>query len=267
MLLLARPSGAPPALSDGVDHYWAHLGSRHSGGQGRRAPRGGLGVPCTDAPRHEMDRHPPGDRCAADPDVLVPSPTPRWTLAPMAHVGERGHHAAMDADASRPAPMIRVVVVDDHPAMRAGIARCSTPRRTSSSSARPRGAKELWPVLTRTDPDVVIVDLHLPGEDGLLLCHRIKRRAARAAGRGQLGLRGRVAGGSGDARAGRRVGREARELAGAVRDAARGGARSAAGSRSSRPSCASGWSPCSSPRRSRSRGCCSCGRPRPSCCG
>lgn len=37
-------------------------------------------------------------------------------------------------------------------------------------------ARELWPALERTAPDVVIMDLHLPDEDGLLLCHRIKRR-------------------------------------------------------------------------------------------
>ncbi len=37
-------------------------------------------------------------------------------------------------------------------------------------------ARELWPVIERTAPDVVLMDLHLPDEDGLLLCHRLKRR-------------------------------------------------------------------------------------------
>jgi DNA-binding NarL/FixJ family response regulator len=37
-------------------------------------------------------------------------------------------------------------------------------------------ARELWPAIERTAPDVVLMDLHLPDEDGLLLCHRVKRR-------------------------------------------------------------------------------------------
>ena len=31
-------------------------------------------------------------------------------------------------------------------------------------------------MIERTAPDVVIMDLHLPDEDGLLLCYRLKRR-------------------------------------------------------------------------------------------
>ena len=89
-----------------------------------------------------------------------------------------GHHAAMDADSSRPAPtLIRVVVVDDHPAMRAGIAAVLDAAPDLQFVGEASEANELWPVLTRTDPDVVLVDFHLPDEDGLLLCHRIKRMA------------------------------------------------------------------------------------------
>jgi DNA-binding NarL/FixJ family response regulator len=100
----------------------------------------------------------------------------------MALVGTGGHHAAMSLDptATRPTPtLIRVVVVDDHPAMRAGIGAVLDAAPDLQFVGEASDTNELWPVLTRTDPDVVLVDFHLPGEDGLLLCHRIKR-AARA---------------------------------------------------------------------------------------
>ena len=35
---------------------------------------------------------------------------------------------------------------------------------------------DLWPMLNRTKPDIVVLDYHLPGDDGLVLCRAIKRR-------------------------------------------------------------------------------------------
>ncbi|HEV2062223.1 MAG TPA: response regulator transcription factor [Solirubrobacteraceae bacterium] len=71
--------------------------------------------------------------------------------------------------------MIRVLVVDDHPAMQAGL---TAVLRTEPGFV-PVGAVEtefeLWPALTRTRPDVVLLDYHLPPSDGLALCRRIKR--------------------------------------------------------------------------------------------
>ncbi len=94
----------------------------------------------------------------------------------MAPAAAGGHDPAMHVDPSRSAPTpIRVVVVDDHPAMRAGIRAVLDAAPDLHCVGEASKANELWPVLTRTDPDVVLVDFHLPGEDGLLLCHRIKR--------------------------------------------------------------------------------------------
>jgi DNA-binding NarL/FixJ family response regulator len=71
--------------------------------------------------------------------------------------------------------MIRVMSVDDHPALQAGL---QTVLRTEPGLI-PVGTAasefELWPVLERTRPDVVLLDYHLPRSDGLLLCHRIKQ--------------------------------------------------------------------------------------------
>jgi len=72
--------------------------------------------------------------------------------------------------------LVRAVVVDDHPAMRAGIRAVLDAAPGLELVGEASHGRELWPILERTDPDVVIMDLHLPDDDGLLLCHRIKRR-------------------------------------------------------------------------------------------
>jgi DNA-binding NarL/FixJ family response regulator len=71
--------------------------------------------------------------------------------------------------------MIRMLLVDDHPALRTGL----TAVLRSEPGLVPLGTaaseEELWPALTRTRPDVVLLDYHLPPADGLVLCRRIKR--------------------------------------------------------------------------------------------
>lgn len=71
--------------------------------------------------------------------------------------------------------MIRLLIVDDHPAMRAGL----TAVLRAEPGIVPLGAAssedDLPVMLGRTRPDVVLLDYHLPGADGLKLCRRIKR--------------------------------------------------------------------------------------------
>ncbi len=70
--------------------------------------------------------------------------------------------------------MIRVLCVDDHPAVVAGLeGLIRTEPGLVPTGAAASGA-ELWPALNRTRPDVVLLDFHLPDDSGLLLCHRIK---------------------------------------------------------------------------------------------
>lgn len=72
--------------------------------------------------------------------------------------------------------MIRILIVDDHPAMRAGLTAVLraepglVPLDAATSEA------DLWPTLNRTRPDIVVLDYHLPGDDGLVLCRAIKRQ-------------------------------------------------------------------------------------------
>lgn len=71
--------------------------------------------------------------------------------------------------------MIRILLVDDHPAMRAGL--------TGVLAAEPgivpldaiASGDELDSALRRCRPDVVLLDYHLPGRDGLVLCQEVKR--------------------------------------------------------------------------------------------
>jgi DNA-binding NarL/FixJ family response regulator len=71
--------------------------------------------------------------------------------------------------------MIRLLIVDDHPAMRAGL----TAVLRAEPGIVPLGAAssedDLPAMLERARPDVVLLDYHLPGSDGLKLCRKMKR--------------------------------------------------------------------------------------------
>jgi DNA-binding NarL/FixJ family response regulator len=70
--------------------------------------------------------------------------------------------------------MIRVAIADDHHAVRLGLHAALR----SEPGLVPVGAASdghgLAPLLRTTDPDVVLLDYHLPDTDGLTLCRRIK---------------------------------------------------------------------------------------------
>jgi DNA-binding NarL/FixJ family response regulator len=70
--------------------------------------------------------------------------------------------------------MIRVCVVDDHPALRTGLStviRSEIGMEFAGAVSRPDEALTL---VERVRPDVILVDYQLPGEDGILLCQRLK---------------------------------------------------------------------------------------------
>jgi two-component system response regulator DesR len=71
--------------------------------------------------------------------------------------------------------MIRVLCVDDHEAVRAGLQGLLAVEPGFVAVGSAADEKALWPALNRTRPDVVLLDYQLPGTNGLLLCQRIKR--------------------------------------------------------------------------------------------
>ena len=70
--------------------------------------------------------------------------------------------------------MIRVVIVDDHQAIRLGLhtAIRSEPGLVPAGAAAT--AAELAPLLYRSRPDVILLDYNLPDVDGLTVCHDVK---------------------------------------------------------------------------------------------
>ena len=71
---------------------------------------------------------------------------------------------------------IRTFIVDDHPAMRAGVAAVLDQEYDIAVVGAASGGRQMWRTLRPADPDVVLMDFDLDGEDGVILCHRLKRR-------------------------------------------------------------------------------------------
>ena len=72
--------------------------------------------------------------------------------------------------------MIRIFSVDDHPALRAGLQAVLQVEPGLVHVGGVGTEEELWPALHRTMPDVVLMDYHLPGTDGLQLCFALTRQ-------------------------------------------------------------------------------------------
>jgi DNA-binding NarL/FixJ family response regulator len=73
--------------------------------------------------------------------------------------------------------MIRVVIVDDHPALRAGLRTVLQSEPGIVFAGESSGEDEsVWPLLKRVEPDLILLDYHLPKSDGMQLCYRIKQQ-------------------------------------------------------------------------------------------
>jgi DNA-binding NarL/FixJ family response regulator len=79
---------------------------------------------------------------------------------------------AAPAEGARSA--VRVAVLDDHAAVRAGVRALIDPEPDLIMVGAAADETELWPLLRRTRPSVLVLDFGRPGRDGLDLCVRVK---------------------------------------------------------------------------------------------
>lgn len=84
----------------------------------------------------------------------------------------------MPAESSRP-PKIRVFIVDDHPCVREGIAACIRDQPDMMLCGQAGTIPEALEGVARTRPTVVVVDIEIPGRDGLELIKELKARYPR----------------------------------------------------------------------------------------
>ena len=68
---------------------------------------------------------------------------------------------------------LRVLIADDHPVFRHGVRAMLEPGRTRRSWARPTTGAEAVALADRLQPDVVLMDLRMPGMNGIEATRRI----------------------------------------------------------------------------------------------
>ena len=71
--------------------------------------------------------------------------------------------------------MIRVAIVDDHPALRAGLEAVLDGAFDIEPVGSAERLAEVEPLLYRARPDVILLDYHMPDADGLIACRQIKK--------------------------------------------------------------------------------------------
>jgi DNA-binding NarL/FixJ family response regulator len=70
--------------------------------------------------------------------------------------------------------VIRVLIVDDHPALRAGVWSMLRVEPGLQPAGAVSDADDALEHTAAVRPDVILVDYRLPGENGLVLCHRLR---------------------------------------------------------------------------------------------
>jgi DNA-binding NarL/FixJ family response regulator len=84
-------------------------------------------------------------------------------------------HTLIRSDVASRAQLIRVAVLDDHDAIRAGLESAIRSQPGIVCVGTIAHAEQLAPLLYRTRPDVLVVDYQLPRTNGLLLCRQVTR--------------------------------------------------------------------------------------------
>jgi DNA-binding NarL/FixJ family response regulator len=70
---------------------------------------------------------------------------------------------------------LRIMIVDDHPIVRDGLGHIINSEPEMVVCGEARSGEEALKLLPRVSPDLVLVDLNLPGMDGISLIQRVRR--------------------------------------------------------------------------------------------
>ena len=95
-----------------------------------------------------------------------------WTLPRRLHL-QRERRRRNGGSRNLANPAIRVAVVDGHPALHAGLAAILATDPEMRLVGAASGEDDMWPLLRRCTPDVLLLDLSDPADDALALCMSI----------------------------------------------------------------------------------------------
>ena len=71
---------------------------------------------------------------------------------------------------------VRVGLVEDHPVFREGLVRCLSEREGIQVVGSAADADEMWGLVDRAGPEVLLLDLQLPGTDGIELAEQLNSK-------------------------------------------------------------------------------------------
>ena len=74
---------------------------------------------------------------------------------------------------------IRIVVADDHPIFRDGLCRLLALEPDFEVVAQAQDGRQVLDVLQQHEPDILLLDLKMPGLDGLATLQRLQTRPSR----------------------------------------------------------------------------------------
>jgi DNA-binding NarL/FixJ family response regulator len=99
-----------------------------------------------------------------------------WTLPRRLHL-QRDRRRGDGGSRILANPAIRVAVVDDHPALHAGLTAILSTDPEMHLVGTATGEDDMWPLLRRSRPDVLLLDLSDPVDEALHLCMSITSQA------------------------------------------------------------------------------------------
>jgi DNA-binding NarL/FixJ family response regulator len=85
-----------------------------------------------------------------------------------------GRNAELDRERKCGQMAIRVFIADDHPMTRAGLVAALQREPDFEIVGEASDGNEAWRIIGETVPDVALIDIRMPGEDGVGIARRIK---------------------------------------------------------------------------------------------